>query len=128
MRINPCLLEGGANVWSRSYGASSMVSIRILSTMLVVASFPPARVDQVVDTRSYRLVQGRAAHQRDSFALFLQLAAESFGVFYSDRVRASLSKRSSNQSSSSSRCLKNLSRSSPLRVLFAILFQIVLAL
>ena len=32
-------------------------------------------------------MQGRAAHQRDLFALFLQLAAESFGGFHSDRVR-----------------------------------------
>ena len=37
-------------------------------------------------------MQGRAAHQRDLFALFLQLAAESFGDFHPDRVRRFLSK------------------------------------
>ena len=40
-----------------------------------------------LSTRVYRLVQGRGAHQRNLFALFLQLAAESFSVFHSDRVR-----------------------------------------
>jgi hypothetical protein len=34
-----------------------------------------------------RLVHSRATHQRDVFALFLQLAAKRFGSFHADRIR-----------------------------------------